>query len=108
MARQDITAIAVRTESGEQVGLFTARVIGAAAARAGFFQQRLGIIDQRKIGIAAGRVEPDQLPDEIKRRGRHYPTSRLAGLPMMLRNSRLVSELSRKAPSMVDVTMVTP
>jgi len=34
--------------------------------------------------------------------------AKLAGLPMMFRNSRRVSLFSRKAPSMVEVTMVTP
>src|SRR5690242_2139151 len=110
MARQHKAAVAVRSESGEQVGLLPRHVIGAAATSACFLQQRLGIVDQREIGIAAGRVERDQLPYKIKRGGRHLaqPCSRLAGLPMMFRNSRLVSELSRKAPSMVEVTMVTP
>ena len=66
--------------------------MGAAAACARFFKPGLRIIDQRQIGVAAGGVEGDQVFDEIER-GHHQP-SRLAGLPMMLRNSRRVSELS--------------
>src|SRR6185437_3327023 len=106
MAGKDIAAIAFRPEGGEEIGLGAAVVIGAAAAGATRFQQLLCVIDQREIGTAAGGVEADQGFDQIERRIQH--PSRETGLPMLVRNSRRVTSFSRKAPSMVDVTMVTP
>src|SRR5579863_5947768 len=107
MTRQDIAAILLRSETGEQVGLGAGLVIAAAAAGPGSRQQLFRVVDQRQIRAAAGGVETDQTLDQIQRR-HDQRSSRDAGLPMMLRNSRRVTSLVRKSPSMVEVTMVTP
>ena len=76
-----------------------------------------------RLEVAAGRVERDQAVDHFAGRegGAHWillarqpsaerrqPSRLEAGLPMMVRNSRRVSGSLRKAPSMVEVTIVTP
>ena len=109
MARQHIAAIAVGAEGGEQIGL-----LRRSRHRCGGSARRLFPAGSCAKSISA-RLESRlvvsnaiSVLDEVQRGLVIYRSSRLAGLPMMLRNSRRVSELSRKAPSMVEVTMVTP
>ena len=116
MAAQHIAAVHFlvfegRPDGGKKIGLLAGGVIAAAAPRAGLLQQALRKINQRQVGIAAGGVKANQVLDQVQRGhrvGLSYRSARLAGLPIMLRNSRRVSECSRKAPIMLDVTMVTP
>ena len=100
----------LRSDGGEQIGLCARPGHRYSASRAGFNQHALRGVDQWQIGVAADGVEGDQPFDHRHetRAARHISSPAPSGLPMMARNSRRVLESSRNAPSIMEVTMVTP